>query len=107
MEKNNEASATLGRDKVSSRKQCCVLGTRAALGSEALSWSNNGVAKHLWGPCVTALVRGAFDSCIGEGPSLPLLPLLPGWLWGEIGPFVLRPLVATPCIWVDVAGIGN
>lgn len=47
MEKNNEASATLGRDKGANRQQRCVLGTLAALGSEALSWSNNGVAEHL------------------------------------------------------------
>lgn len=85
-----------------------VLVTLAALVGKTLSWSNNAAAEHLWGLCVTALVRGTFDFCIGEGPSVSLLPPLPSWRWGEVGPVLeLRPLAATPRIWVDVAGIGN
>lgn len=56
-----------------------VLGTLAALGGKTLRWSNNASAEHLRGLCVTALVRGTFDFCIGEGPSGPLLPP-PSWL---------------------------
>ena len=85
-----------------------VLGMLAALVGKTLSWSNNAAAEHLQGLCVTALVRGTFDFCIGEGPSVLLLPRLPGWRWGEVGPVLeLWPLAATPRIWVDVAGIGN
>jgi len=85
-----------------------VLGTLTALGGKTLSWSNNAVADHLRGLCVAALVRGTFDFCIGEGPSVPLFPPLPGWHRGEVGPVLeLWLLAAAPCIWVGVAGIGN
>lgn len=85
-----------------------VLGTLTALDGKTLSWSNNATAEHLRGLCVTALVRGTFDFCIGKGPSVPLLLPLPGWRWGAVGPVLeLWPLAATPRIWVDVARIGN
>lgn len=85
-----------------------VPGTLAALGGKTLSWSNNAAAEHLQGLCVTALVQGTFDFCIGEGPSVPLLPSLPPRPRGEVGPGLERwPLAAAPRVGVDGAGIGN
>lgn len=94
----NEAGAVLSRDKGTSCQWHCAGHTRPS-GQRMLSWSHSAVAKHLWGLCVTEMVRGTFDFSTGKGHPTPLLPPLPG---GEVGPVLeLHPLVASPSIeWI-------